>query len=380
MINGEGKSIGDSGYHADMDLDRDGSILPYGVSEDITRVAAFGTRAALPKGWISGPRDEDGPDNEVGYAGYRFNCEEQIYCVRFRHYSPRLGRWIERDPAGYVDGGNLYQYGSSDPIMFVDPSGLASGRPDMACTMIQWSGSGACRTPKMMPILQDLGASELCSDARCSRVADYIATLADDVASQEEAAANQVASCKTGLSSLAYTDRDCIERRRMSIQFVLAQLEAQWHDNECSGRFSNDAFGPVLDSRPIRSTEDIVSMWGVRRENPGLSSTLDEVLLFTLFCRVPAVFRVESASNCSTRSGGLISPDVYFRQLSPSQARTALIKKCGPPRSIREGAETFYNPVTKRSYNVHTDPLHGPPHVDIRRRGPSLDRKCILYD
>ncbi|MBX3322567.1 MAG: RHS repeat-associated core domain-containing protein, partial [Phycisphaeraceae bacterium] len=74
--------------------------------------------------WISGPRDEDGPDNEVGYAGYRFNCEEQIYCVRFRHYSPRLGRWLERDPAGYVDGGSLYEYVRSSPVRYNDPFGL----------------------------------------------------------------------------------------------------------------------------------------------------------------------------------------------------------------------------------------------------------------
>lgn len=134
VINGAGKSIGDSGYHPDLDLDRDGSILPYGVSEDITRVQAFGTRAALPTGWISGPRDEDGPDNEVGYAGYRFNLEEQIYCVRFRHYSPRLGRWLERDPAGYVDGGSLYQYVSSNSVTGLDPLGLApNNASDSAC-------------------------------------------------------------------------------------------------------------------------------------------------------------------------------------------------------------------------------------------------------
>lgn len=42
------------------------------------------------------------------------------------YYSPHLGRWITRDPAGYVDGGNLYEYGRSDPAMHRDPMGLGS--------------------------------------------------------------------------------------------------------------------------------------------------------------------------------------------------------------------------------------------------------------
>jgi hypothetical protein len=43
--------------------------------------------------------------------------------VRFRSYSPTLGRWLERDPAGYVDGMDLYEYVRGGPIAAVDPSG-----------------------------------------------------------------------------------------------------------------------------------------------------------------------------------------------------------------------------------------------------------------
>jgi len=43
--------------------------------------------------------------------------------VRFRTYSPTLGRWLERDPAGYVDGMDLYEYVRGGPIDAVDPSG-----------------------------------------------------------------------------------------------------------------------------------------------------------------------------------------------------------------------------------------------------------------
>ena len=41
-------------------------------------------------------------------------------------YSPKQGRFITRDPAGYIDGMNLYEYGKSSPVNFRDPMGLAS--------------------------------------------------------------------------------------------------------------------------------------------------------------------------------------------------------------------------------------------------------------
>lgn len=39
-------------------------------------------------------------------------------------YSPTLGRWMQQDPAGYVDGLALYEYEQSDSIGGLDPLGL----------------------------------------------------------------------------------------------------------------------------------------------------------------------------------------------------------------------------------------------------------------
>jgi hypothetical protein len=39
-------------------------------------------------------------------------------------YDPKHGRWLQRDPVGYVDGANLYEYGRSVPVRRVDPDGL----------------------------------------------------------------------------------------------------------------------------------------------------------------------------------------------------------------------------------------------------------------
>jgi RHS repeat-associated protein len=60
----------------------------------------------------------------VLYAGYRLDPESGLYQVRFRHYHPTLGRWVQRDPIGYHDGMGLYEYCRSNPVMGVDSTGL----------------------------------------------------------------------------------------------------------------------------------------------------------------------------------------------------------------------------------------------------------------
>lgn len=41
-----------------------------------------------------------------------------------RNYDSQMGRFISRDPIGYSDGVNLYQYVSSQPIILNDPTGM----------------------------------------------------------------------------------------------------------------------------------------------------------------------------------------------------------------------------------------------------------------
>lgn len=47
----------------------------------------------------------------LGYSGYRY-------------YSPKLGRWISRDPSGEFGGETLYRFVGSSPTHAVDPLGL----------------------------------------------------------------------------------------------------------------------------------------------------------------------------------------------------------------------------------------------------------------
>ncbi len=65
-----------------------------------------------------------GPSLRFAYAGYAWDPAIKSYHVRHRVYSAEMGRWLTRDPTGYVDGTGLMQYAQSHPITSVDPDGL----------------------------------------------------------------------------------------------------------------------------------------------------------------------------------------------------------------------------------------------------------------
>lgn len=49
--------------------------------------------------------------------------ESGLYYHGARYYAPWLSRWTAADPAGMVDGPNLYQYVRGNPVRLVDPDG-----------------------------------------------------------------------------------------------------------------------------------------------------------------------------------------------------------------------------------------------------------------
>ncbi|MCC6229035.1 MAG: hypothetical protein IT432_07400 [Phycisphaerales bacterium] len=121
---GAGTAINNTNYNVAADLNRDGII-------DSTDTSIFtstfgGAKSALASGSIS---DANGPDNVFGYDGYVYNPDQALYTVRFRWYNATFGRWLQRDPAGYVDGMGLYAYANASPIDSLDPSGLDADPP-----------------------------------------------------------------------------------------------------------------------------------------------------------------------------------------------------------------------------------------------------------
>ncbi|MCB1850400.1 MAG: RHS repeat-associated core domain-containing protein, partial [Gammaproteobacteria bacterium] len=44
--------------------------------------------------------------------------------MRARYYDAEVGRFISEDPAGFIDGLNLYAYVGGNPVNYVDPTGF----------------------------------------------------------------------------------------------------------------------------------------------------------------------------------------------------------------------------------------------------------------
>ncbi|UXU85291.1 RHS repeat-associated core domain-containing protein [Burkholderia sp. S-53] len=71
-------------------------------------------------------------DTEAKYKYVRYSGQERdatgLYYYGFRYYTPWLGRWLNPDPAGPVDGLNLFCMVGNNPITFHDPNGLSPER------------------------------------------------------------------------------------------------------------------------------------------------------------------------------------------------------------------------------------------------------------
>gem|GEM_PF-3424047 len=60
------------------------------------------------------------------FTGRPFDAVTGLGYFRARWYHASLGRFVSRDPAGYIDGGSLYAYAMGNPWLYADPSGLAA--------------------------------------------------------------------------------------------------------------------------------------------------------------------------------------------------------------------------------------------------------------
>jgi RHS repeat-associated protein len=140
---------GELRHHRRADLDGDGDVDVFDNNILIANWGSFGvgdlTRngtvdtfdqnvllgdwgSALPAGQLSFASE----DNIIGYAGYIQDAETQLKLARNRYYNPTLGRWLTRDPIGYEDGSNLYEYSADNPPTVQDPTGL-NGLSEYKC-------------------------------------------------------------------------------------------------------------------------------------------------------------------------------------------------------------------------------------------------------
>ncbi len=95
-----------------VEVDPTGSLIsyeefhPYGTTS--FRASASGTEVSAKR---------------YRYTGKERDEETGLYYHGARYYSPWLGRWTAPDPAGLVDGPNLYAYCRGQPTVAADPTG-----------------------------------------------------------------------------------------------------------------------------------------------------------------------------------------------------------------------------------------------------------------
>jgi RHS repeat-associated protein len=66
---------------------------------------------------------------DFGYAGMLYEPNSGLDLTLYRAYSPRLQRWLSRDPLGESAGLNQYNYVNGNPVNNTDPLGLCDNPP-----------------------------------------------------------------------------------------------------------------------------------------------------------------------------------------------------------------------------------------------------------
>jgi insecticidal toxin complex protein TccC len=95
-----------------MELDQNAQLLTYEEYYPYGGTAVWAAKSEL----------------EAKYKFIRYSGKERdatgLYYYGFRYYAPWLGRWLNPDPAGIIDGLNLYGMVKNNPVVFVDQQGF----------------------------------------------------------------------------------------------------------------------------------------------------------------------------------------------------------------------------------------------------------------
>ena len=83
----------------------------------------YGKATVCNGSWTPREGNASAYSNEILFTGHRLDPESGLYITLHRHYHPTLGRWMQRDPQGYVDGMGLYEYVGDDPATGLDALG-----------------------------------------------------------------------------------------------------------------------------------------------------------------------------------------------------------------------------------------------------------------
>lgn len=102
-------SIGSS----QLELDGDGNLISQEEYYPFGGTALWAARSTI----------------EASYKTLRYSGKERdasgLYYYGYRYYQPWIGRWLNADPAGTIDGLNLYRMVRNNPVLLSDQNGLA---------------------------------------------------------------------------------------------------------------------------------------------------------------------------------------------------------------------------------------------------------------
>lgn len=134
-------------------------------------------------------------EQEFTYTGQRFDAETNLFYYKNRYYSSNQGRFISRDPIGYEDGMNLYEYVDGSPNNLVDTFGLKKWYDKLKKKFNKWKAckSAYKKAKKCINALNsNLGSSKNTKDAL-----DYLNEITSGNATNEfmKYKINKVSDC-----------------------------------------------------------------------------------------------------------------------------------------------------------------------------------------
>jgi RHS repeat-associated protein len=85
--------------------------------------------------FVAAASPTDAATSRFEFGGKRRDDATGLYYFGARYYPSWLARWINPDPAGTIDGSNLYAYVTGNPTSFTDPTGMGKQKQNDKVSM-----------------------------------------------------------------------------------------------------------------------------------------------------------------------------------------------------------------------------------------------------
>jgi len=149
-------------------------------------------------------------DDAFSYAFPALPADAGLYYYGYRYYSPRLGRWISRDPIEEDGGTNLYAYVENKPSIEVDPSGKMLANKGISKEDCQKAVADALKDPEIKKLYdQSKGGKDSLLGIACLGKIKCISCLWPGISGGYDPFSRDVLVCrnrvtKAGIKSLVH--------------------------------------------------------------------------------------------------------------------------------------------------------------------------------